>query len=355
MAATATGIFHTSYASELRLRHTGAERFRMLAALAAVIALPWTLDNYWLGIANLVGIAVIGAVGLNILVGYTGQISLGQGGFLAVGAFTSATLAGKAGLPVPVAMVGAILLTAAVGAFFGLPALRLKGLYLAIATLASQVIIITVVRRWTWLTGGEGFGVDVERITILGWRPPRAAFEFTWYWIILGLAALAVITARNLFRSALGRSFMAVRDHDIAAAAIGVNLTRTKLTAFAISSGYVGLAGALLAHYQESISFEKFQLDISIAYLAMIIVGGLGSVAGAVYGAAFITLLNPLLDELAAALQTTVPFLAPDKLPTMKNITFGLVIILFLLFEPRGLDRIWRRAKEYVRFWPFRY
>jgi branched-chain amino acid transport system permease protein len=119
--------------------------------------------------------------------------------------------------------------------------------------------------------------VDVERITILGWRPPRAAFEFTWYWIILGLAVLAVITARNLFRSALGRSFMAVRDHDIAAAAIGVNLTRAKLTAFAISSGYVGLAGALLAHYQESISFEKFQLDVSIAYLAMIIVGGLGS------------------------------------------------------------------------------
>jgi branched-chain amino acid transport system permease protein len=172
--------------------------------------------------------------------------------------------------------------------------------------------------------------------------------------VIAGLAVLAVLTARNLFRTAPGRSFMAVRDHDIAASAIGVDLTRAKLMAFAVSSGYVGLAGALTAHYTETVTWERFTIDVSIQYLAMIIVGGLGSVAGAVYGAAFIMLLPPLLAELADALRTRVPLLA-DQLPAVQAASFGLVIIVFLLFEPRGLDRIWRRAKDYVRFWPFRY
>jgi branched-chain amino acid transport system permease protein len=353
MAATATGVFHTSYQSELRLRHTGAERVRQLLVFAGLLAMPWAVGTYWLGIVNTIGIAVIGAVGLNILVGFTGQISLGQGGFLAVGAFTSGLLVQRAGLPVPLAMLAAVLVTAAAGAIVGLPALRLKGLYLAIATIASQEIIIFVVRRWQWLTGGQGF-LDVARLTIFGWRVPHVSFEFVWYWVIAGLAVLAVLTARNLFRTALGRSFMAVRDHDIAASAIGVDLTRAKLMAFAVSSGYVGLAGALTAHYTETVTWERFTIDVSIQYLAMIIVGGLGSVAGAVYGAAFIMLLPPLLAELADALRTRVPLLA-DQLPAVQAASFGLVIIVFLLFEPRGLDRIWRRAKDYVRFWPFRY
>ncbi|HEX5542054.1 MAG TPA: branched-chain amino acid ABC transporter permease, partial [Micromonospora sp.] len=337
MTATATGIHHTSYASELRLRHTNAQRFRLVLMAVALLALPWTVNTYWLGIVNTIGIAVIGAVGLNILVGFTGQISLGQGGFLAVGAFTSALLVQRAGLPVPLAVLAAVLLTAVVGAFFGLPALRLKGLYLAIATLASQEIIVFVIRRWGWLTGGHGF-LDVDRLTLFGWRVPRTSFEFTWYWIIAGLAVLAVISARNLFRTTLGRSFMAVRDQDIAASAIGVDLTRTKLVAFAVSSGYVGLAGALTAHYTETVTWERFTIDVSIQYLAIIIVGGLGSIAGAVYGAAFIMLLPPLLAELAGAVRSWAPFLA-DQLPAVQAATFGLVIVLFLLFEPRGLDR----------------
>jgi branched-chain amino acid transport system permease protein len=353
MAATATGIHHTSYASELRLRHTNAERLRLWLSLAALVATPWLVNPYWLGIVNTIGIAVIGAVGLNILVGFTGQISLGQGGFLAVGAFTSALLSGRIGLPVPLSVLVAVLVTAGIGAFFGLPALRLKGLYLAIATLASQEIILFVVRRWDWLTAGQGF-LDVDRLTIFGWKIPRVSFEFTWYWIIAGVAVLAVITARNLFRTALGRSFMAVRDQDIAASAIGVDLTRAKLLAFAVSSGYVGLAGALTAHYTETVTWERFTLTVSIQYLAMIIVGGLGSVAGAVYGAIFVMLLPPLLAELADLLRPGVPFLA-DQLPAVQVAAFGLAIMLFLLFEPRGLNRIWQRAKDYVRFWPFRY
>jgi branched-chain amino acid transport system permease protein len=350
---TATGIYHLSYASELRLRHTRTEKVRLALVIALLAALPWMLDNYWLSIVNSIGIAVVGAVGLNILVGFTGQISLGQGGFLAVGAFTSALLSGRAGLPIPLSVAAAMLVTAAAGAVIGLPALRLKGLYLAIATLASQQIIEFVIRRWSWLTGGQGF-LDVRRLGIFGWEVPRKSFELVWYWVILAVAALGVLAARNLLRTALGRSFMAVRDQDIAASTIGVNLTRAKLTAFALSSGYVGLAGALTAHYTEIVTWERYTIDVSIQYLAMIIVGGLGSIAGSVYGAAFLMLLPPLIAELADSLREMAPFLA-NQLPAVQVAAVGLVIVLFLLFEPRGLFRLWHRVLEYFRYWPFRY
>jgi branched-chain amino acid transport system permease protein len=353
MAATATGIHHRSYSSELRLRATKAEYFRLGLMVVVLLVVPFVLDNYWLSIANTILIAVIGAVGLNILVGYTGQISLGQGGFLAVGAYTSVIISDRMGLPVPVAIALAVLMTAAVGTFFGLPGLRLKGLYLAIATLASQQIIEFVIRRWEWLTEGQGF-IDVERLEVAGFRVERTMFEQQWYWILLACAVLTVVTARNLFRTGLGRSFMAVRDQDIAAEAIGVNLARAKLTAFAVSSGFVGLAGALTAHYTEIVTWERFTLDVSILYLAMIIVGGLGSIAGAVYGAIFMTLLPVLIREAATGIRDVAPFLA-SQLPAVQNAVFGLTIIVFLIVEPRGLDRIWQRIKDYVRFWPFRY
>ncbi|WEV79474.1 branched-chain amino acid ABC transporter permease [Janibacter cremeus] len=354
MAATATGIHHRSYTSELRLRATRAEYVRLGLMTVLLLVLPFVLDNFWLSQANLILIAVIGAVGLNILVGYTGQISLGQGGFLAVGAYSSAILSDRIGLPTPLAILVAVLLTAAVGTFFGLPGLRLKGLYLAIATLASQMIIEFVIRRWDWLTLDQGY-LNVERLSFFGFEiGGREVFEQQWYWVLLVLAGLAVLTARNLFRTGLGRSFMAVRDQDIAAEAIGVNIPRAKLTAFAVSSAFVGLAGALTAHYSEVVSWEKFTLDVSILYLAMIIVGGLGSIAGAVYGAIFMTLLPELIRQLSLGVDDTLPFLA-DQLPAVRNAVFGLVIILFLILEPRGLDRIWQRIKDYFRFWPFRY
>ena len=351
--ATATGIYHRSYASELKLRSTRAEYFRLGLMVLLLLVVPFVLDNYWLSIANTILIAVIGAVGLNILVGYTGQISLGQGGFLAVGAYSSAILSERMGLPAPLAILAAVVLTAVIGTFFGLPGLRLKGLYLAIATLASQVIIEFIIRRWGWLTEGKGY-ITLSRLEIFGWKLPRETFEQSWYWILLVLAALAVMAARNLFRTGLGRSFMAVRDQDIAAEAIGVNLTRAKLTAFAVSSGFVGLAGALTAHYNETVTWEAYTLNVSILYLAMIIVGGLGSIAGAVYGAIFMTLLPVLIRELADAVGPAAPWLS-DQLPAIQNAVFGLVIILFLIIEPRGLNRLWERIKEYFRFWPFRY
>jgi branched-chain amino acid transport system permease protein len=348
MAAAATGVFHRSYREELHLRHTRVEHVRLVLAIALLVALPFYATAFWMTVAIQVGIAVIGAVGLNILTGYTGQISLGQGGFLAVGAYTSGLLVTRAGVPTLVAVVIAVLATALIGALFGLPALRLKGLYLAIATLAAQQIILWTVRNWRAVTGGVD-SLFVQSPELFGYRLES---DFAWYWVVGAAAAMAVITGRNLFRTGIGRAFMAIRDQDTAAEAIGVNLTRYKLLAFAVSSAYVGLAGALTAHWTNIVTFERFTLNVSILYLAMIIVGGLGSTLGSVLGAAFMIVVPSLLKQGAQSLEGS--FLA-RQLPAIELFVFGLVIVLFLVFEPRGLARMWQRTKDYFRLWPFRY
>ncbi|MGH3665458.1 MAG: branched-chain amino acid ABC transporter permease [Egibacteraceae bacterium] len=350
MAATATGIYHRSYRGDLALRHTRAEHARLVLLVALLVAMPFVLSPFWLTVACQIGIAAVGAIGLNILVGYTGQISLGQGGFLAVGAYTSAIVVERLGLPTPVGIAVAVVVTALVGGFFGLPALRLKGLYLAIATLASQVIILHLVRNWDLITGGVD-ALVVGRPELLGYQ---VRSNFVWYWVILAFATVAALAATNLFRTGLGRAFVAIRDQDIAAEVTGIDVVRYKLLAFAVSSGFVGLAGALTAHWTGIVTWERFTLDVSILYLAMIIVGGLGSVAGSVYGAVFMIVLPALIQQLGTSLRGSLPLLT-QQLPAIQLGVFGLVIVLFLIFEPRGLARLWQRAKDYVRLWPFRY
>lgn len=348
--ASATGIYHTSYGSDLALRHTRAEHARLALALLLVVALPFYLTAFWMTVANQIGIAIIGAIGLNILTGFTGQISLGHGGFLAVGAYTAGILAARMGLPFPLTLIAAMASTALVGALFGLPALRLKGLYLAIATFASQFVIIWIVRNWDFVTGGAGSLVV----------PPTSVFgldlrgDFVWYWVIAFFVVASTVTASNLFRTGLGRAFVAIRDQDIAAEVIGVDPYRYKLLSFAISSAYVGLAGALLAHYRTIVTWERFTLDVSILYLAIIIVGGLGSIAGSIYGSVFMITLPAGLQQLGRALGGVFPAFRTE-LPAIQLGVFGLVIVLFLIFEPRGLARIWQRMKDYFRLWPFRY
>ncbi len=348
--ATATGVYHRGYASELALRHTRAEYARLALLLAGLLALPFVLSPFWMTVACQAGIAAIGAIGLNILTGYTGQISLGQGGFLAVGAYTSAILVERVGLPTPVGIVAAILVTALAGAFFGLPALRLKGLYLAIATLASQFIILWLVRNWTAVTGGND-ALGVGSPVLLGFE---LGGNFRWYWVILAFGTIAALGAANLFRTGLGRAFVAIRDQDVAAEAAGVDVVRYKILAFAISSGFVGLAGALTAHYTGIVTWERFTFDVSVLYVAMIIVGGLGSVAGSIYGAVFLFILPAGIQRLGMGLRDAVPQLGRE-IPALQLAAFGLVIMLFLIFEPRGLARMWQRVKDYVRLWPFRY
>jgi branched-chain amino acid transport system permease protein len=347
--ATTTGVYHTTYRADLALFHTRVERLRILLALAVVVALPFIVSPFWLNVLCQIGIAVIGAIGLNILVGYTGQISLGQGGFLAVGAYTAGVVSTKTELPPVVGVLVAILVTAAAGAPVGLPALRLKGLYLAIATLAAQQIIVWLIIHWEFVTGGTD-ALLLEPVDVFGWA---IVGDEDWYWVISGFAVVAAVTATNLFRTGVGRAFVAIRDHDIAAEVIGVNTARYKVIAFAVSSAYVGLAGALTAYWTQVLIWDRFTFAVSILYLAMIIVGGLGSVAGCVYGAAFMIALPAYLDQLSLKVSPE-SFLATD-LPAIKLLIFGLTIVLFLVFEPKGLARIWQRVKDYVRLWPFRY
>ncbi len=345
-----SGVFHTTYRSDMALRRTPAQKIRLALFILFILVFPFFGNAYTLTLANQVAIATIGAIGLNILVGYTGQISLGQGGFMAVGAYTAGLLTARLGVPWYVSTIVACFVTAAVGAVFGIPSLRLKGLYLAIATLAAQEIILWVVTHWKALTGGvEALVVPDPMLFGL-----RMNTDFRFYWIAWGAAGLTALLTVNLFRTHYGRAFVAIRDQDIAAEVMGVNLFRYKLLAFAISSFFVGLAGALTAHYRNIVTWERFTIDVSVLYLAMIIIGGMGSVSGSFFGAAFMTLLPAVITNLGRGLYRTFPTIN-TVLPFVQQATFGLVIILFLILEPDGLKKLWEDTKNYFRLWPFSY
>jgi branched-chain amino acid transport system permease protein len=344
------GVYFTDYRTDMALRRKPTERLRLWLFAAAVVAFPFVASPYWLTLANQIAIATIGAIGLNILVGYTGQISLGQGAFMAVGAYGAGLMTLRLGLPWGVSIVLAALLTAAVGVFFGLPSLRLKGLYLAIATLAAQEIVEWVVTHWTAVTGGTE-ALVLPSPTLAG---VRLNTDFRFYWLGVALAAGTALFTANLFRSRVGRAFVAIRDQDIAASAMGVSIFRYKLLAFATSSFFVGLAGALIAYHRTIVTWERFTLETSIVYLAMIIVGGLGTISGSFFGAVLITLLPAGIGTVGRALQDTAPAVA-GLLPHVQQAAFGIVIILFLVFEPEGLAKLWRNVKDYFHVWPFAY
>ena len=344
------GVFHTRYESDMGLRPRPAQRIRLALFAVFVLVFPFFASNYWLDLANQIAIATVGAIGLNILVGYTGQISLGQGAFMAIGAYAAGLFTLNLGLPWGVSIALACILTAIVGTFFGLPSLRLKGLYLAIATLAAQEIVEWLMTHWTAVTGGTE-AIILPSPTLFG---VRLNTTFNFYWLAVIAAAGTALFAANLFRTRTGRAFVAVRDQDIAASVIGVNVFRTKLLAFATSSFFVGLAGALIAYYRTIITWERFTLETSIIYLAMIIVGGLGSIRGSFFGAALITLLPAMIANAGRAIQETAPQ-AAGLLPYAQQAVFGIVIILFLIFEPRGLSKLWGNVKDYFHVWPFAY
>ncbi len=345
-----SGIFHTTYQADMGLRRTYFQKGRIVLFVLFIVIFPFFANRYFLTLANQVGIAIIGAIGLNILVGFTGQISLGQGGFLAVGAYTAGILTAEFNVPWYLSTAAACFVTAFVGAVFGIPSLRLKGLYLAIATLAAQVIILWVVTHWDAVTGGVD-ALVVPNPTLFG---VVMNTDFNFYWVVWALAGLTALTTINLFRTHYGRAFIAIRDQDIAAEVMGVDLFRYKLLSFAISSFIVGLAGALIAHYRSIVTWERFTIDVSVTYLAMIIIGGLGSVSGSVFGATFMTLLPAVLTNSGRALRSIVPNI-DTLIPFIQQAAFGLIIILFLVFEPEGLRKIWNNIKDYFRLWPFSY
>jgi branched-chain amino acid transport system permease protein len=344
-----SGDFRASYEADMAVFDSAFARWLLAAFVAALIAFPSIGTSYWLDVFNRVGIAVIAALGLNILTGFTGQISLGNAAFLAVGAYTTAWLSGK-GVPFVVAMYVSGLVSALVGMVFGIPSLRLKGLYLAIATLAAHFIVEFTVVHWEAVTGGvNGISIEPARIGGFAFDTDRKL-----YYVILAAAIFHVWFAKNLFRTRLGKAFIAVRDHDISAEVMGVDVFRHKLYAFAVSSFFVGVAGSLLAYQAKIISPENFPLGVAIDQLGMIIIGGLGSILGSILGAAFITLLPEVLRIVTSALAGQLPQLV-QLFAALKLGVFGLTIVLFLIFEPDGMSARWHRIKAYWKLYPFSY
>ncbi len=350
------GLFHETYRSDERIFQTKFVWFWLTLFLAACVFVPPLLSKYIQMELIKLGIIIIAVHGLNILTGYTGQISLGHGAFIAVGAYTSAILTAKLGVPFLVALPAAGLMAATVGLVFGLPSLRLRGLYLALATIAAQFIILFAIRRMPALTGGTE-AMDVPHAAIGPWTINPNTNPLAYYYLVLVVVVLATWATKNLVRSRTGRAFIAVRDRYLAAEVIGVNLFKYRLMSFAVSSFFAGVAGSLFAHYIESISWEQFTIGYSIEYLAMIIIGGLGSVTGAIFGATFVVVLERSLDWGAMI----VPIWWPGLLniisnpASVKEIIFGGIIIAFLIFEPDGLAARWRTVRSYWKLWPFSY
>lgn len=344
------GIFHKNYRTDERIFKTTWVKSWLVALGLFLLLLPLFAKSYILYISNMISIYIIGAIGLNILTGFTGQISIGHGAFVAIGAYTSAILATKLGLPFWIALPCAGLSGAFVGMIFGIPSLRIKGLYLAIATLAAQFIIDYTTIHWEGLTNG---------ITGMSVSPP-SLFGFAFdndkkcYYLLLGFAVAAVVSGRNLFRTRVGRAFIAIRDRDISAEVIGVDIFKYKLLAFGISSFYAAIAGSLWGHYTSVITPEHFTITLSIDYLAMVIVGGLGSIFGTILGVVFIITLPELLTTISIWLKSTFGQIS-TLLASIKGLVFGVTVILFLIFEPDGLIEIWRRIKDYWKLWPFSY
>jgi branched-chain amino acid transport system permease protein len=350
-----SGVFKTSYAADMALYPLPIARWTV-AALAAlfIVAAPLTFGTYPLSILNLILIAVVGALGLNILVGYTGQISIGTGAFMSVGAYTAANLISHLHAPFYIALPAGGLMAALIGAVVGIPSLRIKGIYLAIATLAAQLIIEWTINHVPAISGGVQASITIPRPSVFG-VPLKSEAQI--YCFLMFFVVLALVVTLNLVRSRIGRAFVAIRDQDIAAEIIGINIFRYKLWAFAISSFFAGVTGVLESYYLGIANYEQFQIDVSIDYLAMVIIGGLGSVLGSVLGAIFVTLL-PIITRLFLEQFGAVLFPGADLLnviPNLRLVIFGALIIFFLVVEPEGLNRLWRNIRNYFRVWPFSY
>ena len=346
------GNFNETYEQELTIFGTDFGRLALLFGLVLLFAVvPFVTNAYILYIINTIGIYAIAAIGLNLLIGYTGQISLGHGAFFGVGAYSAAILATKVGFPFFLAVPAAGIITALVGMVFGIPSVRLKHLYLCIATLAGQIILDFVFAQWESLTGGaEGISVPTATLFHIDLGSDR-----NFFFVIFFCFAFMTWMAVNLIRTRYGRAFIAIRDNDQAAEGMGIPIFLYKLLSFAISSFYAGFAGALFAYYMMSITPEPFSLWLSIEYIAMIIIGGLGSIPGSVFGTVFIIALNEILSNITEYLMNVGVTGMGITIAPLREFIYGLAIILFIIFEPKGLAEVWRIVRSNFRLWPFSY
>jgi len=356
------GQFKSSYGADQAIFPIVQDRVVMgLAAVAAFVAVPLAATEYWLQ-AVLIPFLIyaLAALGLNLLTGYAGQLSLGTGGFMAVGAYAGFKLTTAfPALNILAVFLLAGLAAALVGVVFGIPSLRIKGFYLAVATLASQFFLIWLFNKVGWFVNYAPSGTaTAPPRTMLGVMVtgPQATAPVR-YLVALTMVIGLAFVAKNLVRGRVGRSWMAIRDRDIAAEIIGIRPLPTKLLAFAISSFYAGMTGVLYTYFLGIANYEQFQIGVSIDYLAMIIIGGLGSVLGSIFGAIFVTLL-PIVIRLG--MEAFGGLFLPQQvvlnlIPNLRLMMFGALIVFFLIVEPDGLNRLWRNIRSYFRIWPFAY
>jgi len=336
-------IFKTDYDQDIRLIKHAGQRFWYAVLGLALVAAPWVLSEYHLAQLSLIAIYGIVGLGLMVLSGYTGLISIGHAAFLGVGAYTEAILAAH-GWPFPPSAAMAILLAAVTGVVVGLPALRVRGIYLAIATLAFGFIVEEVITRWEGMTGGNS-GLPVGQVVMFGWKLESGT---GFYFLCIALAIVSTLVVLNLLRSPTGRAFVAIRDSEISARSMGINLAAYKTLSFAISAALTGLAGALYAHNLRFLSPEQFTVLQSVELLMMVFIGGIGSIHGAFLGAVFVI-------ALPQAISAVTPLL-PGALSSATGVqptVFGLILIGFILFEPMGLYGWWFKMRTYLELFPF--
>ncbi len=344
------GQYKTSYLSDSQIFPIAQDRYAVALLLAvAFVAVPFFASAYIFS-AILIPFLIfsLATLGLNILTGYAGQLSLGTAAFMAVGAFASYNFMLRVeGMPVLLAFVLGGVCAALVGILFGLPSLRIRGFYLAASTLATQFFVVWCLTKVPWFTNNSSSGViTAQQVEIFGYKFETPQDK---YLLVLGIVVIMALMAKNMVRSTVGRSWMAVRDMDVAAEVIGFRIMRTKLTAFAVSSFYCGVAGALYAYcYLGTVEPEAYNLDLSFRILFMVIIGGVGSILGSFLGAGFIVLLPVALSIIVH--YTGLPNSVTSNLELM---VFGALIIFFLIVEPHGLARLWQIGKEKLRLWPF--
>ena len=336
-------IFKTDYAQDIKLAKHGGQVFWYSALMLLMFAAPWLFAEYWLAQLTLVLIYSIAGLGLMLLAGFTGQFSMGHAAFLGVGAYTQAVMT-NAGVPFPIAMACAAGLSAAVGVVVGLPALRVKGIYLGIATLSFGFIVEEVLARWESVTGGNA-GIHIKKPDIFGWVL-ETGNQF--YFLCLVVTVIATLSILNVLRSPTGRAFVAIRDSEISAQSMGIHLAYYKTLSFAISAALAGVAGALYAHNLQFISPDQFNILQSIDLLLMIVIGGAGSVHGAFLGAIFLIAMPQVIAQVKDFLPAAV-----GQAPGLQGLVYGLVLVGFVMFEPMGLYGRWLKVRTYLQMFPF--
>lgn len=353
----------TAYAQDLFLFRSWTKRTGLAVLVVAWLAAPMVVSEYWATVLVYAGIASVGAIGLNLLTGFTGQVSLGHAVFYGIGAYAGA-MAAQFGLPFPLWLIAASAAGGFIGGLTGPFALRLRGNYLVIVSLGLLVLGQHVFENWSSVTGGlTGRAVrlpvaigyfDAGNLTLFGTRLTRSQGYLYFVWAVVAVLGLA---ARNIARSRPGRALQAIRDRDLAAEIIGVSQVHYKVGAFVVSSGYAACAGAIYASYARFLSPLDFSLFLSIQFVAMIVVGGIGTIHGSILGALFLTVLPRFIESVSDRL----PFVSADgtgaglTVQSLNQAMFGILIIAFLLFEPLGLAEIWRRITRYFKAWPFSY